>query len=60
MIMKKTNYKLNSKNYLKSFKQARTDRADKLASLPFARKIDILEKLQADHKVIHSSIRTLK
>jgi len=58
--MKKTNYKLNSKKYLERFKKARKDRANSLTNLPFARKIDILEKLQADHKVIHSSIRTLK
>ena len=58
--MKKTDYKLNSRNYLKHFKRARADRTDKLASLPFAKKIDILEKLQADHKVIQSSIRSLK
>ena len=58
--MRETGYKSSSKDYLKRFKQARADRANNLAKLPFAKKIDILGKLQADHKVIRSSVRTMK
>ena len=58
--MKMTNYKLNTKNYLTQFKQDREDRAKQLANLPYAKKIDIMQKMQAEHKVIQRSIRTLK
>jgi hypothetical protein len=46
--------------YLERFKKARTARTVKLENLPFARKIAIIEKMQADRKTIEDSIRTLK
>lgn len=58
--MEKTTYKLNTEGYLESFKQARGKRAKKLSQLPYAKKIEIMESLQADHKVIQSSISSLK
>ncbi len=58
--MKTTTSKLNTKNYLEHFKQAREDRASKLAGLPYSEKIVIVEKLQADYGVIRKSISSLK
>jgi len=46
--MKKDSYKQGSTDYLQRFKAARTVRAKKLERLPFAKKVDIIEKMQAD------------
>jgi hypothetical protein len=58
--MKQTNYGLSTSNYLKRFKKARAKRSEKLVKLPFAKKIAIIEKMQADHEAIEKSIQTLK
>lgn len=46
--MKKDSYKQGSKKYLQRFREAREARAKKLERLPFAKKVDIIEKMQAD------------
>ena len=58
--MPKTISRLNTKDYSKQFKQAREARTEKLARLPYARKIAIVEELQVDYMVIRESISSLK
>ena len=47
-MMRKDSYKQGSKKYLQRFREARAVRAKKLERLPFAKKVDIIEKMQAD------------
>ena len=47
-MMKKGSYKQGSTNYLQRFKEARTVRTKKLEKLSFAKKVDIIEKMQGD------------
>lgn len=56
--MQKTNCKENYKSYLMRFKESRARRTKKTTALPFARKIDIQEKMQLEHKVIRDSVKT--
>ena len=49
--MKKGSYKQGSTDYLPRFKEARTARAKKLERLPFAKKVDIIEKMRTDTRV---------
>ena len=58
--MKMTTSKLNTSDYLEQFKQARQNRADKQTRLPYAKKIAIVERLQAEHKSIRESVSSLK
>ena len=58
--MPKTIFRLNTKDYSKQFKQVREARTKRLARLPYARKIAIVEELQADYGVIRESISSLK
>jgi hypothetical protein len=46
--MRKNSYKQDSASYLQRFKEARADRAKRLGRLPFAKKVDIIEKMRAD------------
>jgi hypothetical protein len=46
--MKRNSYKRDSTNYLQRFKEAREDRAKRLSRLPFAQKVDIIERMRAD------------
>ena len=58
--MKMTTSKLNTGDYLERFKQARETRANKQTNLPYAKKIAIVEKLQAEHAPIRESVSSLK
>ena len=40
-----------STDYLQRFKEARAARAKKLEGLPFAKKVDIIEKIQAEARL---------
>jgi len=46
--MRRDSYKQGSTNYLQRFKEARAVRAKKLERLPFAKKVDIIQRMQAD------------
>ncbi|MBA7701786.1 hypothetical protein ES703_110532 [subsurface metagenome] len=58
--MHKTISRLNTKDYSKQFKRAREERTKKLASLPYSKKIAIVEELQVDYSVIRKSVSSLK
>ncbi|MBI2830895.1 MAG: hypothetical protein HYX79_01395 [Chloroflexi bacterium] len=53
--MKKLLYAKDSEEFWKIFNEENEKRRQKLAKLPFARKIEILEKMQADAKVMRES-----
>lgn len=55
--MKKLLYVKDSEEFWKILNEEKEKRRQKLAKLPFARKIEILEKMQADAKVMHESTK---
>lgn len=46
--MRRDSYKQGLTNYLQRFKEARTVRTKRLERLPFAKKVDIIEKMRTD------------
>ena len=53
--MKKLLYTKDSKEFWKIFNEEREKRRNKLARLPFAKKVVILEKMQADINLLRNS-----
>jgi hypothetical protein len=53
--MRKLLYAKDSKEFWQIFSEEREKRRKKLANLPFARKVEILEKMQADAALLRSS-----
>ena len=54
--MKKLLYIKDSQKFWEIFNQERAVRREKLRKLPFARKVAILEQMQADGKLLRSSV----
>lgn len=53
--MKKLLYTKDSKEFWKIFNEEREKRRNKLARLPFVKKVVILEKMQADTNLLRNS-----
>ena len=53
--MKKLLYAKDSKEFWQIFNEEREKRRNKLAKLPFAKKVAILEKMQADMTLLRNS-----
>ena len=53
--MKKLLYAKDSEEFWQIFNEEREKRRNKLAKLPFAKKVAILEKMQADIALLHNS-----
>ncbi len=53
--MKKLLYAKDSEEFWQIFSEEREKRRKKLARLPFARKVEILEKMQTDATLLRSS-----
>ena|GEM_PF-1469152 len=53
--MKKLLYAKDSEEFWQIFNEGREKRRNKLAKLPFAKKVVILEKMQADITLLRSS-----
>ena len=54
--MKKLLYTKDSKEFWQIFNEEREKRRNKLARLPFAKKVVILEKMQADINLLRDSL----
>ena len=53
--MKKLLYARDSEEFWQIFNEEREKRRNKLAKLPFAKKVVILEKMQADRSLLRNS-----
>ena len=53
--MKKLLYAKDSEEFWQIFNEEREKRRNKLAKLPFAKKVVILEKMQADRSLLRNS-----
>ena len=53
--MRKLLYARDSEEFWQIFNEEREKRRNKLAKLPFAKKVAILEKMQADIALLHNS-----
>ncbi|MBA7631729.1 hypothetical protein ES703_39264 [subsurface metagenome] len=58
--MKTLPYKKGSKQYWNQFRASRESRANKMANMPYAKKIAIIEKLRDDYSLISKSRSSLK
>jgi len=58
--MKKLLYARDSEEFWQIFNEEREKRRNKLARLPFVKKVAILEKMQADTALLRASFRAKK